>query len=738
MIEKNIKKPANGLNHGSSAALPIDEGIDMTTHRSGVISDASFADQPLAHANASTKTAAPSRLLATKARLRTVLFIAAASSALLFAAGMPQAETPLRSMALNTVSVPGPSNDVLDEFVDDKSAAIELGKALFWDARVGSDNKTACATCHFSAGADTREKNQLSPGLLRRLAGSMDAYPDRTFQLGSGPNHQFTASELDSISSGDFPFTRFSMRDSNDPAQRIDINDVASSQGVFHGSFEKVNATKKDAAADSCSYSDDRDGFHMGAVNTRRVEPRNSPSVINAVFNFRNFWDGRGNNVFNGGDPFGLRNQNSLVWKKENGILRKVKIAIPSSSLASQASGPPLSGTEMSCSDRTFVHLGQKLLDQNILSGQEIARDDSVLGRFATGGRPSYRTLVKKAFRPAYWQAPDVVRFTRADARERKSMDLDRPVRFDKNIDEKISQLEANFSLFFSLAIQMYETTLVSDDSRFDQFAAGDASRLNASERAGFAIFQGKGRCINCHGGAELTNASFRHVTNERLETMVMATGKTKTYDAGFYNIGVRPTLDDIGIGGNDGIDSPLPLSESMLFAVKGRAGKAEAASLLGNGFDPDRYAVPSIQDVAVNGAFKTPGLRNVELTGPYFHNGGKATLMQVVDFYNRGGDFGRENREDLAPDIQPLGLSETEKVDLVRFLMSLTDERVRMEKAPFDHPSLCLPNGHSASAFASPDGINAADETLCLKEVGRKGRTTGILPFMKLSPLSH
>ncbi|MDB5929300.1 MAG: cytochrome-c peroxidase, partial [Polaromonas sp.] len=519
----------------------------------------------------------------------------------------------------------------------------------------------------------------------------------------------------------------------------IDINDVASSQGVFNGTFEKLNITKKEAAADSCSYSADPDGFHLGALNSRRVEPRNTPSVINAVFNFRNFWDGRGNNVFNGGDPFGLRNQSALVWKREAGILRKVKVAIPSSSLASQGSGPPLSGTEMSCSDRTFVHLGKKLLDQDILSGQKIASDDSVLGRFANN-RPTYQALVKRAFRQAYWQAPDIIRFTRAEAREFRSMDLRqrRAWRAALALDERVSQLEANFGLFFSLAMQMYEETLVADDSRFDQYAAGNAARLSESERAGFVIFQGKGRCINCHGGAELTNASFRNVIKERLETMVMANGKTKTYDNGFYNIGVRPTLDDIGIGGHDGMEPPLPLSESMLFAIKGPGGRAEAAGLLGNGFKPGKYAVPAVADVNVDGAFKTPGLRNVELTGPYFHNGGKSTLMQVVDFYNRGGDFGIENRDNLAPDIQPLGLSETEKIDLVRFLLSLTDERVRMEKAPFDHPSLCLPNGHSVSTFASPNGMNAADDMFCIKEVGRRGRTTGILPFMKLSPFSH
>ena len=44
----------------------------------------------------------------------------------------------------------------------------------------------------------------------------------------------------------------------------------------------------------------------------------------------------------------------------------------------------------------------------------------------------------------------------------------------------------------------------------------------------------------------------------------------------------------------------------------------------------------------------KFPTLRNVELTGPFFHNGGQATLEQVVEFYNRGGDFSKENEANL------------------------------------------------------------------------------------------
>ena len=67
-------------------------------------------------------------------------------------------------LPLNQVPIPEPSN--LYEFVSNKQRAIELGKALFWDMQVGSDGVQACASCHFNAGADSRTKNQLSPGVL--------------------------------------------------------------------------------------------------------------------------------------------------------------------------------------------------------------------------------------------------------------------------------------------------------------------------------------------------------------------------------------------------------------------------------------------------------------------------------------------------------------------------------------------------------------------------------------------
>ncbi|MEP6900860.1 MAG: cytochrome c peroxidase [Actinomycetota bacterium] len=84
---------------------------------------------------------------------------------------------------------------------------------------------------------------------------------------------------------------------------------------------------------------------------------------------------------------------------------------------------------------------------------------------------------------------------------------------------------------------------------------------------------------------------------------------------------------------------------------------------------------------------FRTPTLRNVELRGAYFHNGNFTTLRQVVDFYNRGGDFNAPNKD---PNVRPRGLNNGQLNDLVAFLSRpLTDPRVRAELPPFDRPSL-------------------------------------------------
>ena len=82
---------------------------------------------------------------------------------------------------------------------------------------------------------------------------------------------------------------------------------------------------------------------------------------------------------------------------------------------------------------------------------------------------------------------------------------------------------------------------------------------------------------------------------------------------------------------------------------------------------DEGRFAHRKVK--VLKGAFKTPTLRDIALTAPYMHNGAYRTLAEVVDHYDRGGD----DKSNLSPNIQPLGLSAQEKKDLVAFMKSLT-----------------------------------------------------------------
>lgn len=86
-------------------------------------------------------------------------------------------------------------------------------------------------------------------------------------------------------------------------------------------------------------------------------------------------------------------------------------------------------------------------------------------------------------------------------------------------------------------------------------------------------------------------------------------------------------------------------------------------------------------------GAMRTPSLRNVGLSAPYFRNGRMNTLEEVVAFYDRGGDFDAPNKHPL---IRPLGLNAGQRAALVAYLRNgLTDPRVAQESAPFDGVTL-------------------------------------------------
>lgn len=139
-------------------------------------------------------------------------------------------------------------------------------------------------------------------------------------------------------------------------------------------------------------------------------------------------------------------------------------------------------------------------------------------------------------------------------------------------------------------AIAAYERTLLSGNSPFDRFITGTNVAITDSQRRGWELFRGKAKCIECHtySASEPFFSDFK-----------------------FHNTGVA---------GSDTLFAKLlmvPAQQSSLTAELGR------------------FAVTWQKEEI--GAFKTPMLRDVELTAPYMHDGSLKTLIDVIQFYNRG-----------------------------------------------------------------------------------------------------
>ena len=878
--------------------------------------------------------------------------------------------------ALTAVATPRPSLTGLVKAGQETTGLIRLGKALFWDQQVGGDGTLACASCHFHAGVDHRKSNQASPG------------KNNAFDKLQGPGKTQT--------SGLFPFGWNQNIDINRSIMAY-VDDVMGSQGTNTGDFRKVWNKPADQTSKITGH--------------RQVTGRNAPSSINATFNFRNFWDGRAAETFNGVSPFGAMDQSARILYATGTSIYEQKINLPFSSLASQAVGPANNDVEMSFKGRDWADLGYKMLPRKPLAFQNVRTDDSVLGRQAntagTGGKAptgltyaNYQTLVNEVFETKYTTTTTMLcydtvasRFTAKDPRKNCTT--------GKASGYTLAQ--ANFSLFFGLAVQAYEQTLRSDQSRFDAWTSGTVA-FTPSEFNGVQKFYGPvAQCGVCHFGSEFSSASVsflnllqgggaadaagfpvanlnRGVFNSNqlisapppapltttlgvaapacnggpcefavqgasngtttyadgtvlrgpdkrfvgpFERMPMAyridstgnqvavnplnpfnldildnifgvaQGSTAStlagfgtplgtpnanqdqspfaiYDLGFYNIGTQKTADDAGVGGFmpnamkgtapfpiAGSDIPLSMTRRMkanqatrtalgdedrdywnpsasfsafafstcvtqengfanICALPGAGpgclpppapatpvagvvpfATAGGARLSSNIVDPracnffnQTTGAPVINPItlqplvggrmlngapyqvdasgnaspdiscsttgttygaasgtcpgerdAVDGAMKVPSLRNVELTGPYFHNGSANALLEAVKFYTRGA---HHTNFPLSPEIlgignlgpggpgaapgvpgapPPVQLTEQDELDIMAFLLTLTDDRVAREKGPFDHPSLCLVEGQ-------PD---ATDKYYLLPAVGSAGNAKRLETFEQM-----
>jgi len=189
-------------------------------------------------------------------------------------------------------------------------------------------------------------------------------------------------------------------------------------------------------------------------------------------------------------------------------------------------------------------------------------------------------------------------------------------------------------------AIAAYERTLVAYDSPFDRYIAGDSNAIDASARRGWELFNTRAGCNKCHALSE-----------DKRDT-------TNFTDNDFHNIGVGIVRHNV-----------VALAKrARQLVASGDAAAIDKAAIQTEMSALGRFLVTKKEaDIA---AFKTPNLRNLLLTAPYFHDGSHATLWDVVDHYNKGAGL---NNPYLDADIRPLALSEREIDDLVAFLASLT-----------------------------------------------------------------
>jgi cytochrome c peroxidase len=183
-------------------------------------------------------------------------------------------------------------------------------------------------------------------------------------------------------------------------------------------------------------------------------------------------------------------------------------------------------------------------------------------------------------------------------------------------------------------AIAAYLRLLRSGASRFDRWLDGEPNAMSRSEQRGAALFVGKAKCVSCHSGPNLSDGEFHNVG---LRPATVAVAFTDTDDRGAAE-GVAAAIGD-----------PL-----------GSAGPFSAG---------DRATLPKAVTATMEGAFRTPMLRNIDGQPSFMHTAQLQSLSAVVRFFDRGGDpAGFPGTSEL----EPLNLSDREEADVVAFMRAL------------------------------------------------------------------
>ncbi len=210
---------------------------------------------------------------------------------------------------------------------------------------------------------------------------------------------------------------------------------------------------------------------------------------------------------------------------------------------------------------------------------------------------------------------------------------------FEQAFDGKPVTMETLGKAFAS-----YQRALISADSAFDRwYYANDGAQMSASAKRGFKLFTGSAGCSSCHR-IEESNALF---TDNLLHNTGMGYRES---------MGIRADTERVQLAPGVYVDVDTRIIDKVGHAPPSDVGQYEVT-----------------EDPADRWKYKTPSLRNIDLTAPYMHNGSLSSLMDVIEFYDQGGV------ENLLLDkrIRPLGLTGENKQDLVNFLKTLTGSNV-------------------------------------------------------------
>jgi cytochrome c peroxidase len=203
----------------------------------------------------------------------------------------------------------------------------------------------------------------------------------------------------------------------------------------------------------------------------------------------------------------------------------------------------------------------------------------------------------------------------------------------------------------YGKAMQAYVRTLVSRNAPFDRFVAGDNAAISPEAQRGLKTFLGKGGCVGCHSGPLLSDDDF-HIIGLAVDTKR------------------SPNADPEESGRGDTLDAVLtsPFNVDGVYSDDRSTGRLDGF----HASDDDK------------GKWRTKALRQVAMTPPYMHTGQLATLEEVIDFYDRGGD---ESGFLGGPkEIKPLHLTTQEKSDLKAFLLTLTGEPIPASRLEDTH----------------------------------------------------